>query len=179
MLGLDMVSLSWWEVQWRCPPDCCLLPPLLFWDDIKAGIEKGGWGMLPEDLLPVLSLERQKGISQPKRAGLCSSVSWISLTWMWSGINLWKLCLLNACAISTCTFSTDLFEPVHIPLGKGIQRIFPFPVLGYFIRAGWKELGSCLALWGGWAFQQWLGLAGFTVSFLIFFIFGSINSLDS
>lgn len=61
---------------------------MVFWDGIKAGIGKGAWGVFPEKLLPVLSLERRIGISQLKGAGLCSSVSQTPLTWMWLCINL-------------------------------------------------------------------------------------------
>lgn len=103
--------------RWRCLPRWCLLPSMVFWDGIKAGIRKEAQGMLPGGLFSVLSLERQIGFSHLKRAGLCSSISWTPFTWMWPYVNLWNLYSFK-CLCHKDIYDIDFFEPVH--LGKGI-----------------------------------------------------------
>lgn len=88
-------------------------------------VGKGGRLHFQEELLPVLSLEGQIGISQQKTAVLFSSSSQTPLSRTWPSINLMfdSYSLLSVCAIRTYSFNIQFPEPVR--LGKGRWRVFP------------------------------------------------------
>lgn len=187
---LDVLSLScWWNVwgRGRRPPGSGLFPSVdtsVLWWHIGNGSSlvtwKAGRRHLQEELFPGLSLEGQIGISQCRRAVLFSFSSQTPLPWMWPSVNLWKLhpckclCHENICIQYTIFWTS--------PTRKRNIESSPLPVLGYFIRAGWKNWSGIWHCWvagvprGG--FYLLLVQMVLLCPYGSFFVFGNLYSLD-